>query len=565
VSQKKIGELLLQEGLVSQEQLSRALEDQNQSGERVGAALIKLGYIGEEVLSEFIARQFHVPQVNLSKLTIPREVITIIPLDISQKYQAVPFGLMGNTLNVAMADPGNLFVVDDIRFLTRKSIQIHVASESIIKKTIAQFYAADESIDDVLGMLRDEVDVDVVEAAEDVDLSFLEDAAEQAPVVKLVNHILMDAIRKQASDIHIEPYEKSLRVRFRIDGVLYETMKPPYALKNALVSRLKIMSRLDISERRLPQDGRIKLKAKGREMDFRVSVLPTLFGEKVVLRLLDKSNLQLDMTKLGFETNQYKAFREAIYSPYGMVLVTGPTGSGKTTTLYSALSDLNKASHNISTVEDPVEFNLHGINQVNIHESIGLNFAAALRSFLRQDPDIVMLGEIRDFETAEVAIKAALTGHLVLSTLHTNDAPSTVNRMLNMGVESFLVASAVNLILAQRLVRRVCSECKVEEEAPPEVLLDLGVGEDELGTFTNYVGKGCPVCNGTGYRGRVALYEVMPMHEQIRELVLLGASAAEIKKESIRLGMLTLRRSGINKMMQGVTTVEEVIRASAKD
>ncbi len=565
MSQKKIGELLLQEGLVSQEQLSRALEDQNQSGERVGAALIKLGYIGEEVLSEFIARQFHVPQVNLSKLTIPREVITIIPLDISQKYQAVPFGLMGNTLNVAMADPGNLFVVDDIRFLTRKSIQIHVASESIIKKTIAQFYAADESIDDVLGMLRDEVDVDVVEAAEDVDLSFLEDAAEQAPVVKLVNHILMDAIRKQASDIHIEPYEKSLRVRFRIDGVLYETMKPPYALKNALVSRLKIMSRLDISERRLPQDGRIKLKAKGREMDFRVSVLPTLFGEKVVLRLLDKSNLQLDMTKLGFETNQYKAFREAIYSPYGMVLVTGPTGSGKTTTLYSALSDLNKASHNISTVEDPVEFNLHGINQVNIHESIGLNFAAALRSFLRQDPDIVMLGEIRDFETAEVAIKAALTGHLVLSTLHTNDAPSTVNRMLNMGVESFLVASAVNLILAQRLVRRVCSECKVEEEAPPEVLLDLGVGEDELGTFTNYVGKGCPVCNGTGYRGRVALYEVMPMHEQIRELVLLGASAAEIKKESIRLGMLTLRRSGINKMMQGVTTVEEVIRASAKD
>lgn len=565
MSTKKIGELLLQEGLISQEQLSRALEDQSQSGERVGAALIKLGYIGEDVLAEFIARQFHVPQVNLSKLTIPREVITIIPLDISQKYQAVPFGLMGNTLNVAMADPGNLFVVDDIRFLTRKSIQIHVASESIIKKTIAQFYAADESIDDVLGMLRDEVDVDVVEAAEDVDLSFLEDAAEQAPVVKLVNHVLMDAIRKQASDIHIEPYEKSLRVRFRIDGVLYETMKPPYALKNALVSRLKIMSRLDISERRLPQDGRIKLKAKGREMDFRVSVLPTLFGEKVVLRLLDKSNLQLDMTKLGFETNQYKDFREAIYSPYGMVLVTGPTGSGKTTTLYSALSELNKSSHNISTVEDPVEFNLQGINQVNIHETIGLNFAAALRSFLRQDPDIIMLGEIRDFETAEVAIKAALTGHLVLSTLHTNDAPSTINRMLNMGVESFLVASAVNLILAQRLVRRVCSECKAEEEAPPEVLLDLGVAEDELGTFTNYMGRGCPVCNGTGYRGRVALYEVMPMHEQIRELVLLGASAAEIKKESIRLGMLTLRRSGINKMMQGVTTVEEVIRASAKD
>jgi type IV pilus assembly protein PilB len=565
VSQKKIGELLLQEGLISQEQLSRALEDQSQTGERVGAALIKLGYISEDMLAEFIAKQFHVPQVNLTKLNIPREIVTIIPLDISQKYQAVPFGLMGNTLNVAMADPGNLFVVDDIRFLTRKSVQVHVASESNIKKTISQFHTPDENIDDVLGMLRDEVDVDVVESAEDVDLSFLEDAAEQAPVVKLVNHILMDAIRKQASDIHVEPYEKALRIRLRIDGVLYETMKPPYALKNALVSRLKIMSKLDISERRLPQDGRIKLKAKGREMDFRVSVLPTLFGEKVVLRLLDKSNLQLDMTKLGFEVGQYKAFREAIYSPYGMVLVTGPTGSGKTTTLYSALSELNKNSHNISTVEDPVEFNLHGINQVNIHESIGLNFASALRSFLRQDPDIIMLGEIRDFETAEVAIKAALTGHLVLSTLHTNDAPSTVNRMLNMGVESFLVASAVNLILAQRLVRRVCAECKTEEETAPEVLLDLGVGEDELGTFTNFVGKGCSMCNGTGYRGRVALYEVMPMHEQVRELVLLGASAAEIKKESIRLGMLTLRRSGINKMMEGMTTVEEVIRASTKD
>ena len=565
---KKIGELLVDEGMISAEQLSRALEEQRQSGERIGAALVKLGYIDENVLVEFIAKQFHVPQVSLSKLTIPKDVLGLIPSDIAQKYQAVPFGLMGNTLNVGMEDPGNLFVIDDLRFLTRKNIQVHVAAESVIKKVLGQQApaTAEESLDDVLGLLREDVDVeDVVESTEQVDLSFLEDAAEQAPVVKLVNLILMDAIRKQASDIHIESYEKSMRVRFRIDGILYEIMRPPLQLKNAIISRLKIMSRLDIAERRLPQDGRIKLKAKGREMDFRVSVLPTLFGEKVVLRLLDKSGLQLDMTKLGFEESQYKAFREAIYLPYGMVLVTGPTGSGKTTTLYSALSELNKVSHNISTAEDPVEYNLTGINQVHINEGIGLTFAAALRSFLRQDPDIIMVGEVRDFETAEVGIKAALTGHMVLSTLHTNDAPSTINRLLNMGVESFLVASAVNLVLAQRLVRRVCSECRFLEEIAPESLLELGVREDELGTFDCFRGKGCGVCNHTGYRGRMALYEVMPMHEQLRELVLMGASSAEIKKEAIRLGMITLRRSGINKLKQGITSIEEVIRCSVKD
>jgi type IV pilus assembly protein PilB len=414
-------------------------------------------------------------------------------------------------------------------------------------------------------MLKEEVDVDLVQSMEEMDLSSLENAAEQAPVVKLVNLILMDAIRKQASDIHLEPYEKTMRVRFRIDGVLYEVMRPPMHLKNALISRIKIMSRLDIAERRLPQDGRIKLRTKGREMDFRVSVMPTLFGEKVVLRLLDKGSLQLDMTKLGFEEIQYKNFRESIYMPFGMVLVTGPTGSGKTTTLYSALSDLNKISHNISTAEDPIEYNLTGINQVQVHEAIGLSFAAALRSFLRQDPDIIMVGEIRDFETAEIAVKAALTGHLVLSTLHTNDAPSTINRLLNMGVEAFLVASAVNLVIAQRLVRRICSECKVVEQVPPETLLDLGVLDEELGSFECYRGTGCPVCNDTGYRGRIALYEVMPLHDQIRELVLMGASAAEIKKESIRLGMTTLRRSGLNKLKDGVTSIEEVIRSSTKD
>lgn len=563
---KKIGELLTQEKIITPEQLDRALEDQRQSGERVGSILIRLGYINEDTLVDFLARQFNVPQVNIGKLITPKDVIGLIPIDIANKYQAIPFGVMGNTLNVAMADPGNLFIIDDLRFLTRKNIQVHVASDSGIKKAISQMLGGEENLDDMLGLLKEEVDVDVIEGtAEEMDLTFLEDAAEQAPVVKLVNLIMMDAMRKQASDIHIEPYEKSMRVRFRIDGMLYEIMRPPMALKNAIISRLKIMSRLDIAERRLPQDGRIKLKARGKEMDFRVSVLPTIFGEKVVMRLLDKSGLQLDMTKLGFEESQLKAFKDAIYLPYGMVLVTGPTGSGKTTTLYSALSDLNKVHCNISTAEDPVEYNLTGINQVHIHEAIGLTFAAALRSFLRQDPDIIMVGEVRDFETAEVSIKAALTGHLVLSTLHTNDAPSTINRLLNMGVESFLVASAVNLVLAQRLVRRVCNECRVLEDVPPETLLDLGVRDDELGTFECFRGRGCPMCNNTGYRGRHALYEVMTMHEQIRELVLMGASAAEIKKEAIRLGMLTLRRSGINKLKAGVTSVEEVIRCSARD
>ncbi len=562
---KKIGELLIQEGLITAAQLSQALDDQRHSGERIGATLVKQGIIDENTLYDFIAKQYSCPQVSLSKLTVEKAIASLIPLDIMHKYQAVPFGLMGNTLHVAMADPGNLFIIDDLRFLTRKNIQIHVASDSVLKQVIASISSQEDSLDNLLGSLKDEVEVDLSQAGDDIDISSLEDAAGQAPVVKLVNLILMDAIRKHASDIHVEPYEKIMRIRFRIDGVLYEMMRPPIQLRNAIISRLKILARLDIAERRLPQDGRIRLKAKGTEMDFRVSVLPTLFGEKIVLRLLDKSGLQLDMTKLGFEELQYKNFRDAIYLPFGMVLVTGPTGSGKTTTLYSALSDLNKVAHNISTAEDPIEYNLVGINQVQVHDAIGLSFASALRAFLRQDPDIIMVGEIRDFETAEIAVKAALTGHLVLSTLHTNDAPSTINRLLNMGVEAFLVASAVNLVVAQRLVRKVCTECKTVEEVSAETLLDLGVLDEEIGTFKCYHGKGCANCNDTGYRGRVALYEVMPLYEQIRELVLMGASAAEIKKESIRLGMTTLRRAGINKLKEGVTSVEEVIRSSTKD
>ncbi len=561
----RIGELLVQEGWITVEQLNQALDDQRTSGERIGAILIRMGLIDEDVLVEFLGKQYRAPTVDPSKLNVSKEVLGLIPITTAQKYQAIPFSLVNGVLNVAMSDPGNLFMLDDIRFMTQRNVRGHVASESSIKKVISSLFSDDEGIDEVMDKLREEVDVSVVESEEEFDMTRLEDVADTAPVVKLVNLILMDAIRKGASDIHIEPYEKVMRVRFRIDGVLYEIMRPPLQLKNAMTSRLKIMSRLDIAERRLPQDGRIKLKAKGKEIDFRISILPTLFGEKVVLRILDKSNLQMDMTKLGFEEEQLRAFRESIYAPYGMVLVTGPTGSGKTTTLYSALSDLNKISHNISTVEDPVEYNLTGVNQVQIIESIGLNFAAGLRSFLRQDPDIIMVGEIRDFETAEVATKAALTGHLVLSTLHTNDAPSTINRLLNMGVESFLVASATNLILAQRLARRVCRQCRTEEDAPPEVLLNLGVAEQDLGSFTCYRGRGCPACNHTGYRGRVALYEVMPMHEELRELVLVGSSAAEIKRSAMRLGMLSLRQSGIRRLKDGTTSVEEVLRCSVKD
>jgi len=561
---QKLGNFLVREGLITPEQLENALQEQKANGGMLGSNLVKMGYIEEAELMEFLSKQFGVPSTDPSKLDVDPDVIEMIPGNIVNKYRIVPISLEGQTLTIAMVDPSNIFIIDDIKFLTRKNIRVTVATESSIKSAMDRFYDAGAALEDVMQEF-DEDGVDVVQGSEDLDLGELESAAEQAPVVKLVNLILVDAIKKAASDIHIEPYEKSFRVRYRIDGVLYEVMKPPMKLKNALISRVKIMSRLDIAERRLPQDGRIKLKTKGKEMDFRVSVLPTLFGEKVVLRLLDKSNLQLDMTKLGFEVKQLANFKDAIYKPFGMVLVTGPTGSGKTTTLYSALSELNKTTENISTAEDPVEFNLGGINQVQIHEAIGLSFAACLRSFLRQDPDIIMVGEVRDFETAEISIKAALTGHMVLSTLHTNDAPSTVNRMLNMGVEPFLVSSAVNLILAQRLARRVCMDCKEEIEIPKETLLDLGVPEEEVGSFKCNHGTGCTTCSQTGYKGRIALYEVMPMYEEIKELVLVGASSTEIKREAVRLGMLTLRQSGINKLKEGITTVEEVVRCSVKD
>lgn len=561
----RLGELLIREKLITVEQLKRALNEQRLHGGTLGYHLVKMEIIAENALVSFLSRQFGVSVVDPSAIDIPEEVIRLIPPRIVQKYHVIPLNKVGSLLTVAIADPSNISAIDDIKFFTGTNVVVQLATDLAIKKAIDRFYDMSASLSDVMDGFKDE-GIDYAGDEEDLDASVLATAATEAPVVKLVNFVLADAIKKQASDIHVEPYEKVFRVRLRIDGVLYEIMNPPLRLKNAIISRIKIMSKLDIAERRLPQDGRIKLiVGKGKEMDFRVSVLPTLFGEKVVLRLLDKSNLQLDMTKLGFERKALDDFMEAIHRPYGMVLVTGPTGSGKTTTLYSALAELNKVTENISTAEDPVEFNLMGINQVQIHEEIGLTFAAALRSFLRQDPDIIMVGEIRDFETAEIGVKAALTGHLVLSTLHTNDAPSTINRLLNMGVEPFLVSSSVNLILAQRLVRKICSDCKEEFSVPIEVLRKMGLSQESDGEIICHKGRGCLNCNQSGYRGRIALYEVMPIYEELKEMVLVGASAMEIKKEAIRLGMKTLRQSGLTKILEGVTTIEEVARTTVAD
>lgn len=561
----RIGDLLVRTGLITQEQLEQASQAQQANGGFVGTHLVKLGFLSQEDLLQTVSQQYGVPIIELDDLEIDQSIIQLIPPNLAIKHGLLPIVQKDRTLTVAMADPTNMVALNDIKFITGLDIQVCIAPEHSIKHTQDRYYEGGVSYDSIISDFADE-DVEVVDIQEDVNISDLERATEDAPVVKLVNAVMTDAIKKTASDIHIEPYEKTFRVRFRIDGVLYEIMKPPPKLKNAITSRVKIMADMDIAERRLPQDGRIKLKlGNGREMDFRVSVLPTLFGEKVVCRLLDKSTLQLDMTKLGFEATQLKDFKDAIAKPHGMVLVTGPTGSGKTTTLYSALAELNKVTTNISTAEDPVEYNLSGINQAQMHEDIGFNFASALRAFLRQDPDVVMVGEVRDYETAEIAIKASLTGHLVLSTVHTNDAPSTINRLLNMGVEPFLVASSINLIAAQRLARKVCQECAEDVEINPEILVNIGIPAAEARHMKVKQGKGCTRCSGTGYKGRIALYEVMPMHEQLREFVLNGASATEIKREAMRLGMMTLRSSGLLRLKEGITTIEEVLRVTAAD
>jgi type IV pilus assembly protein PilB len=561
----RLGELLVRENLISLQQLQKAQEEQKKSGARLGYSLTKLGIIQEQDLTNFLSKQYGVPSINLGEWEIGSDIITLVPTELAKRHQLIPVNRTGATLIVAMADPSNIYAIDDLKFRTGLNIEVAVASELAIDEAIQRYYEKQVDLDDIVGQLDTE-GIEVADSEGEVSVIDLEKGAGEAPVIKLVNVVLLNAIKKRASDIHVEPYEKSFRVRYRIDGVLYEEMALPLKLKNAVTSRIKIMSQLDISERRLPQDGRIKLKiGKGKEMDFRVSVLPTLFGEKIVLRLLDKSNLQLDMTKLGFEEAQLKDFMKSIYMPYGMVLVTGPTGSGKTTSLYSALQELNKSTRNISTAEDPVEYNLVGINQVQMHEDVGLNFATALRSFLRQDPNIIMVGEIRDFETAEIAVKAALTGHLVLSTLHTNDAPSTISRLLNMGVEPFLVTASVNLILAQRLARRICADCKKPIEKNTKALTDLGMKPDLAEKTQLWKGTGCPKCANTGYKGRIALYEVMPFYDPVKELVLQGASTAEIKAEAIRCGMKSLRMSGLQKLAEGITTPEEILRVSVAD
>jgi type IV pilus assembly protein PilB len=564
---QRLGDLLVKEKVITPEQLDQAIKMQKENGARLGSALVKLGFLSDEDVTNFLSRQYGVPAINLSYFEIDGSVVKLVPYETAKRYQILPLSRVGASLTIAMVDPTNVFAMDDIKFMTGFNIEPVVASEAAIMEGIEKAYSVsrEEDLEKVMASVN-EMDTDVELTAEEQDLGLdqLEKQAEEAPIVKLVNIILSDAVKRGASDIHIEPYEKEYRVRFRIDGMLQPIMNPPLRMKDAITSRIKIMAKLDISEKRLPQDGRIMLKmnigGKKKQLDYRVSTLPTLWGEKVVMRLLDKENLRLDMTKLGFEADSLVKFEKAILKPYGMVLVTGPTGSGKTNTLYSSISRLNQPDTNIMTAEDPVEFQLAGVNQVQMKESIGLNFATALRAFLRQDPNIILVGEIRDFETAEIAIKAALTGHLVLSTLHTNGAPETISRLMNMGIEPFLVATSVHMIVAQRLVRRVCKDCAEPLDLPAQTLIEAGFSPEEAKKFKPKKGKGCSVCNSTGYKGRCGLYEVMEVDDEIRELILVGASAVELKKKAIERGMLTLRRSGLVKIMEGVTTMEEVAR-----
>jgi type IV pilus assembly protein PilB len=565
----RLGEILLKESLITQDQLDKALEFQRSNGGKLGSCLTKMGFITDDDITGVLSRQYGVPSINLKYYEIDPNVIKLIPQDTALRYQVVPLSRVGSVLTIAMTDPTNVFAMDDIKFMTGFNVEPVVASESAIGEAIGRFYGGGAaSHEELSNLMKDLVDEDqeleLAAEEQELDAASLEKAAEEAPIIKLVNLILTDSVKRGASDIHVEPYETEMRVRFRVDGVLQTVMNPPMKLRDAITSRMKIMAKLDIAEKRLPQDGRImiKYKADGRkkELDFRVSTVPTLYGEKIVLRLLDKENLRLDMTKLGFEPESLKKFERNILKPYGMVLVTGPTGSGKTNTLYSSVARLNQVDTNIMTAEDPVEFQLSGINQVQMKEQIGLNFAAALRAFLRQDPNIILVGEIRDFETAEIGVKAALTGHLVLSTLHTNDAPSTISRLMNMGIEPFLVATSVNLICAQRLVRRICVNCKEELEVPEQALIDAGYTPEEVKTTKIYHGKGCSTCNKGGYKGRTGLYEVMEINDELRELILVGASALELKKKAIEQGMITLRRSGLIKVALGQTTMEEVLR-----
>ncbi len=582
MNNRQLTGMLVKRGILSLPELKNLEEKSLESGQGLKDLLFKEARIDESQLVDMLSEQYNVPKIKLTDLDIEEEVISILNKQTCLRYKVVPISRIGNTLTVAMSDPSNMNAQDDIKFLTDYNVEVVVASETEIIETIEKYYGAietpqaagsGEEIGFNLDELLSEMEEIQVEGGEMREMTIEESIREagDAPVVKLVNMVVLDAIKKKASDIHVEPYEKSFRMRFRIDGVLYDVLHPPKHMQDAIVARFKVLANLDIAEKRVPQDGRIKIRmGRGREMDFRVSVLPCIFGEKVVLRLLDKSNLQLDMTKLGFFEEQLEGFKNAIHRPYGMILVTGPTGSGKTTTLYSALSELNKTDVNISTAEDPVEFNLEGINQVPIREQVGLTFAAALRSFLRQDPDIIMVGEIRDFETAEIAVKAALTGHLVMSTLHTNDAPSTITRLLNMGIESFLVTSSLNVIAAQRLGRKVCQACKEEFPIEKHVLKELQISDRMLAEIAGgvpriYKGRGCDACSGSGYKGRIAFYEVLLMSEAIKEAVLNGSSSSELKQIAIQEGMKSMRMSANIHLLSGTTSIDEVLRNTAPD
>ena len=583
----RIGELLLKEKRITPDQLQEALNYQKANGGKLGFNLVKLGFVKDEELTALLSKQYGVPSINLAQFEIDPAVIKLIPAETAQKYQIIPLSRAGATLTIAMTDPTNVFAMDDIKFMTGYNVEPVVASETAVGDAITRYYAlAKPAAPSGTGLMSgasalematktmEEMsvsgaeDVEILDDIDEISAESLERQGGEAPVIKLVNVVLMSAIQKGASDIHIEPYEKEFRVRYRVDGILYNIMAPPMKMRDAITSRIKIMAKLDIAEKRLPQDGRIKIRfsdnGTAKDIDFRVSCLPTLFGEKIVMRLLDKDKLMLDMTKLGFEQESLTKFEAAIQKPWGMVLVTGPTGSGKTNTLYSSIAKVNTPETNIMTAEDPVEFNLPGINQVQVRENIGLNFAAALRSFLRQDPNIILVGEIRDFETAEIAVKAALTGHLVLSTLHTNDAPSTINRLMNMGIEPFLVASSVNLICAQRLVRRICANCKADHPTPAQALVQAGFSAEDAKSVVPKKGSGCEKCNQSGYKGRVGLYEVMDITDELRELVLVGASGLELRRKAIEEGMLTLRMSGLRKVKDGLTTIEEVARETVK-
>ncbi len=571
--QPRVSETLVGLGVISETQLNDALALQRAQGGRLGAILMKLGFVTEDQITKALAERLGTPALNLAERHADLDVLRLVPMEVALKHELVPLERAGATLRVAMADPTDMLALDEIRFMTRLNVEPVLAAESAVVQAIGQWYSVAEEdarkkhLQDLVGFIDAEHAASVELKAEEevaLNLASLDKTAGEAPIIRLVNYILLDAVRRGASDIHLEPYERQYRVRYRIDGILQEVMSPPLRLRDTVTSRVKIMARLDIAEKRLPQDGRIMLKLQNesgrKQIDLRVSVLPTLYGEKIVMRLLDKENLQLDMTRLGFEPESLAKFQKAIFKPYGMVLVTGPTGSGKTNTLYSSIAQLNKPEINILTAEDPVEFQMPGINQVQMKEQIGLNFAAALRSFLRQDPNIILVGEIRDVETAEIAIKAALTGHMVFSTVHTNDAPSTVNRLMNMGVEPFLVATSVHLICAQRLVRRLCPACKVTEHPALKALSEAGFTPEEIGRVESYRPRGCPACQGRGYKGRVGLYEVMETTDEIREMILAGASAFDLRRRAIDQGMVTLRRSGLIKIAAGITSLEEVIR-----